>query len=565
MSPTLKTFTTALIAGSAILLSANYSQAQVTVKVDSTKNWVGWMNRFDTNGTYLTGSGWGTADLRGNFVPAKTNATRVLLQINTNTYSVTDPTEYWNLSNGVPNKFLEANFYVDAGASLAGQDVTFVGTVESNTLPPGWTCEAVIKEFGPGYNPYLGDTRQAVVGGTSFSVNRIIGAGNITQYGFLTYGPNAAPGSPDALQAASIIIDNADPSITSDPTGQRVVIGGTASFSVAASGGTPLSYQWKRYDTNIVNAVGKFAGATSPTLTISNAQASDDTTYTVTVTDTAGSLTTTPVRLRVLTAAQFANYLDNPSFEDYDSATAYGLVPSPWFNFTGSALLTVGDLFIYTNAYDGSNVVQVYNGGEYSGIYQDVPAVPGQIFTGDCWLWQSSLDPLSSSPIHEAFLEVQFWSVAGATPIAMHQSYLVNSNTPYLDTWLHLEATNGVAAGYAQTSTSNGKYLVAPAGTSRVRFQITSHAVGGGAGSVFVDAMQLLKKTPVTVTTTVTGGSITLAWPTELTSTYQVVYKNNLSDLTWTPVNSPVVGDGTVKSANFTTTSSQRFYSVLTQ
>jgi hypothetical protein len=42
---------------------------QITVKVDSTRNWLGWMNVFDTNNAYLYGQAWGAADLRAAFVP----------------------------------------------------------------------------------------------------------------------------------------------------------------------------------------------------------------------------------------------------------------------------------------------------------------------------------------------------------------------------------------------------------------------------------------------------------------------------------------------------------------
>jgi len=329
---------------------------------------------------------------------------------------------------------------------------------------------------------------------------------------------------------------------------------------MGSAGGSPLSYQWKRYGTNLLNAAGKFSGVTSATLNISNAQADDDTTYTVTVTDTAGSLNSQSARLRVLTPTEFANLLDNPSFEK--DVVIFGAVPDPWVNFTGSALLSGGD-FIYSTAQDGVNVVQVYNAGQYNGIYQDVPAVPGQIFTGDGWLWQSSLDPLLA-PINEAFLEVQFWPNAGAPIAIYHSGYITNS--PLLqDAWLHLEATNGTAAGYASTTTSNAKYLIAPAGTHHVRFQLTLHAEGGGSGSVFVDTMRLLEKVPVNVSTATSGGNLTLSWPTKLTSSYQVVYKDNLTDASWTTAGSPVAGDGTVKSASFPMSGAKRFYSVLTQ
>jgi glucose/arabinose dehydrogenase len=62
---------------------------------------------------------------------------------------------------------------------------------------------------------------------------------------------------------------NQTPAITSHPQNRTVTEGGSASFTVAASGTAPLSYQWQRGGVNI-------AGATSATYTLAPAQLSDD-------------------------------------------------------------------------------------------------------------------------------------------------------------------------------------------------------------------------------------------------------------------------------------------------
>jgi len=266
------------------------------------------------------------------------------------------------------------------------------------------------------------------------------------------------------------------------------------------------------------------------------------------------------VRLRVLTAAQLANALDNPSFEeDY---TEFGVVPVPWINFSGATVWSEPDFFL-ADPVDGTNVVQVYNAGVWNGIYQDVPAAPGDIFTGEAWLYQSSLDPLLA-PINEAFLEVQFRQ-GNANPIAIYSSRFITNSPDLQDTWLYLHATNGVAAGYAQTTTTNAPYLVAPPGTDRVRFQITLHAEGGGSGSVFVDAMKLMKKIPVTTIAVRSGGNLQLSWQTQGATDYQVVYKDDWSAPTWTPTGPVVSGDGTVKSVSVPISAGQRFFRIQTK
>jgi glucose/arabinose dehydrogenase len=62
---------------------------------------------------------------------------------------------------------------------------------------------------------------------------------------------------------------NAAPSITQHPSSRTVAPGATVTFSVRASGASPLGYQWQRNGANI-------AGATSPDFTIASVAASDN-------------------------------------------------------------------------------------------------------------------------------------------------------------------------------------------------------------------------------------------------------------------------------------------------
>jgi uncharacterized protein (TIGR02145 family) len=66
------------------------------------------------------------------------------------------------------------------------------------------------------------------------------------------------------------------PSITAQQQSQTVTAGGSVTFSVTATGTAPLSYQWYKDGTAI-------SGATSSSYTLSNVQASNAGTYTVTV------------------------------------------------------------------------------------------------------------------------------------------------------------------------------------------------------------------------------------------------------------------------------------------
>jgi HYDIN/CFA65/VesB family protein/glycosyl hydrolase family 123/carboxypeptidase family protein/Ig-like domain-containing protein len=87
------------------------------------------------------------------------------------------------------------------------------------------------------------------------------------------------------------------PSITTQPASQTVTAGQTATFSVAATGTAPLSYQWQKSGTNI-------AGATSTSYTTPATTTSDSgSTFQVVVTNSAGSVTSSAATLTVNAAS----------------------------------------------------------------------------------------------------------------------------------------------------------------------------------------------------------------------------------------------------------------------
>ncbi|MBM3853669.1 MAG: hypothetical protein FJ399_11010, partial [Verrucomicrobia bacterium] len=86
------------------------------------------------------------------------------------------------------------------------------------------------------------------------------------------------------------------PAITSQPVNTEAVIGQATSLRVAASGGSPLSYQWFKNNVAI-------PGASGATLSFASVQATDAGTYRVVVSNSAGAVTSAAVTLTVSTAA----------------------------------------------------------------------------------------------------------------------------------------------------------------------------------------------------------------------------------------------------------------------
>ena len=126
------------------------------------------------------------------------------------------------------------------------------------------------------------------------------------------------------------------PSIATQPQSQTVALGANASFSVTTSGTAPLAYQWRFYATNL-------AGATTSAFTRTNAQPADAGDYSVVVTNSYGSVTSSVVTLAVSPAPGITNQPQSLSVSLGQSATfsvgAGGLLPLSYqWRFFGTNL-----------------------------------------------------------------------------------------------------------------------------------------------------------------------------------------------------------------------------------
>ena len=90
------------------------------------------------------------------------------------------------------------------------------------------------------------------------------------------------------------------PAITTQPTNQTALAGGTGIFAVVASGTAQLSYQWQKNGVNLTDG-GDMFGANSNTLTFTNLMPSDAGMYSVLVTNVAGIAISFYAVLRVWT------------------------------------------------------------------------------------------------------------------------------------------------------------------------------------------------------------------------------------------------------------------------
>jgi hypothetical protein len=130
------------------------------------------------------------------------------------------------------------------------------------------------------------------------------------------------------------------PTITTQPTSASVTAGNSASFSIVASGASPLSYQWKKDGSSI-------SGATSSTYTISSASTSDAGSYTVLVTNSAGTATSSAATLIVAAAVTAPTIKSQP----------VGITINQGQNATFSVGVDLGSSYTYQWKKDGSSLL----------------------------------------------------------------------------------------------------------------------------------------------------------------------------------------------------------------
>ncbi len=102
--------------------------------------------------------------------------------------------------------------------------------------------------------------------------------------------------------AAALVITGIAPTISANPPARTIAAGGSATFTVSASGSPTLTYQWRKGATNLTNSA-TIAGALSATLTLTNVQAAEAGNYNVVVTNSVNSATSADAALSVTPAA----------------------------------------------------------------------------------------------------------------------------------------------------------------------------------------------------------------------------------------------------------------------
>jgi hypothetical protein len=154
-----------------------------------------------------------------------------------------------------------------------------------------------------------------------------------------------------ASNAAALTVNAAPvaPSITQQPSHQTVTAGQTATFSVTATGTAPLAYQWQKGTTAITGAT--LASYTTP----ATATSDSGSTFSVVVSNSAGTITSNAASLTVNAAPVAPSITQQPSNQTVTagqtatfSVTAAGTAPLAYQWQKGTTAITGATLASYT-------------------------------------------------------------------------------------------------------------------------------------------------------------------------------------------------------------------------
>jgi hypothetical protein len=366
--------------------------------------------------------------------------------------------------------------------------------------------------------------------------------------------------------ATAVLTVVAAPVIFTQPTNyQATAVGSNVTFSVYAIGQAPLSYQWQTNGVNLVNG-SRISGATSNVLIINNAQTSDSGSYTVSVTNLAGSVTSSNAVLNV------TNIPPAITMQPTNQAVVVGSTVTMAVTATGTALLS------YQWQVNGTNLVNSGQGGQISGVTTRqltirnvqtnnsgsysviVTNLGGSVTSSNAVLTVASSPLILVQPTNQvmavgatAILAV---TAIGTTPL----SYQWQFNGSPLTNGVQISgaATNNLTINNVQTAnsgtysvvitnvagsvTSSGAYLNVTNIPPAITVQPTNQTVAVGSNVTFV----------VTAT-----GTLPLSyqwWMTETNQTNQVVDGDNISGAT----------SATLTITNVQTTNTGTYFVVIT-
>ncbi len=237
----------------------------------------------------------------------------------------------------------------------------------------------------------------------------------------------------DATSTAATLTVNFAPTIITQPRSQAVSQGNSIVLTVVASGSPAPTYQWKKGASNVTDG-GRISGATTATLTISNAQAGDDGGYSVIVSNAIAPTATSNTATITLAAAGYSatHALQGSGYIPGSTVTVTNTInyPGELSSLVYSVLLPTGWSYESgTNAGSPSTSPQVGDISMLEWVYATPPA-SGSSFTYTLRVPGNA----SGNQVLAALVEFGVGSspiqiVATPDPLAVNQTFYHSADT----------------------------------------------------------------------------------------------------------------------------------------
>ena len=246
------------------------------------------------------------------------------------------------------------------------------------------------------------------------------------------------------------------------------------------------------------------------------------------------------------------NLLSNPEFEsgttDWDTSLSGG---------------TAEASAAYARTDSHSLVINSDGAGDWASpnLSQSFTAAEGDVFNLQGYMLNPSADPISGSSF--GLFKIEFRDSTGNVldPAAIEKGSAANA--PYYGA----ESTPSLNASSATDSWIFSEVQAeAPAGTATVGFYLLNVNQPDNTGPIYFDDIQATligdPTGPANLSAAVNGSNIELSFATQSGISYQLAYKNSLTNESWIPLEH-LTGDGNTNTFSFAITNRNSFYTVL--
>ncbi len=212
--------------------------------------------------------------------------------------------------------------------------------------------------------------------------------------------------------------------------------------------------------------------------------------------------------------------------------------------------------------HSGNYVAKVfgdYSGEEnYNGFYQDRPASPGSRWTASGWALSHPQDLMSGDA--ESWIEVSFRDSTDGV-IGLYRSQILEGGAFTPNQWIDLQVTHQYDPS-TFALLGNSPEMIAPAGTTTVRYQIVYRQILWDPGSMYFDDLSLVQLSEIAEGLLKVSGDpsqVTLSFETETGNEYQIFTSLDLAENSWTMVES-LSGTGSDITRSYPMPDTNRFY-----